>query len=407
MRTTGVAALLLAFGWLLGWYTHEYMRHETAVPAVTVPAAPFTNPLPGAGVPDDIPAPADVMQQLLSSGDYESAVEYYEAMQRQADEPLVQRLRLQMITHVRELLEWQRYTAAGSLLQRLLVSAWRDVDVRILLAELDYRQGDTDAAIAQLYEARGHAWDQDTLARLLPRIRGLVNERAAALREQGDQAGLLEFYQRLTQLEPDHAPYFIGLAGAQLALGDTGAALQSLQLVAQDPDYGAQAGTMIAKLQTVPEYQDRETVTAPAFEVAGIPLQRRGSHFLVEARPGRGDSLNLLIDTGASMTIITPAALDQRGVRYTDTGRTGIFNTANGRVSAPIYRIDRLAVDGWEVRTLDVGVLDLGNRRDIDGLLGMNFLRYFQFFIDQSSSRLRLSLREQDVAEPGDHDERY
>ena len=34
---------------------------------------------------------------------------------------------------------------------------------------------------------------------------------------------------------------------------------------------------------------------------------------------------------------------------------------------------------------------------DIDGLLGMNFLQHFQFFIDQDAALLRLSL----AAEPG------
>jgi predicted aspartyl protease len=100
------------------------------------------------------------------------------------------------------------------------------------------------------------------------------------------------------------------------------------------------------------------------------------------------------------MTIVTPAALQRHGIQYMDTGRTGIFSTANGRVSAPVYRIGKLAVGDWEVRQLEIGVLDLGNRTDIDGLLGMNFLRHFQFFIDQNRSSLRLSLRGRDQGVP-------
>jgi clan AA aspartic protease (TIGR02281 family) len=229
---------------------------------------------------------------------------------------------------------------------------------------------------------------------LTRRIRVQAGGEARALRERDDQHGLLEFYRHLTQLEPDHAEYFIGLAGAQLALGDMDAALRSLQLVAHDPAYAAQVAPMLAQLQHG-SASGREAAAVPV-EVTGIPLQRHGNHFLVEARPGRGHGLSLLIDTGASMTILTPAALQRRDIRYTDTGRSGVFNTANGRVRAPIYRIDTLSVDGWEVTRLDVGVLDLGDRTDIDGLLGMNFLQHFQFFIDQNHSLLRLSLREQE-----------
>jgi len=36
-------------------------------------------------------------------------------------------------------------------------------------------------------------------------------------------------------------------------------------------------------------------------------------------------------------------------------------------------------------------VLDLGDRSGLDGLLGMNFLNHFQFFIDQNEALLRLS----------------
>ena len=128
--------------------------------------------------------------------------------------------------------------------------------------------------------------------------------------------------------------------------------------------------------------------------IAGIPLRRRGNHFLVEAQPGGGDSLELLIDTGASVTILTPAALARHRVAYRDTGRQALFSTANGRVQAPVYRINALAVGDWEVRGLEIGVLELGSGGAIDGLLGMDFLQHFRFFIDQNRAELRLSLRE-------------
>ena len=393
MRKALYAVLLLVTGWVLGWYTHEYYRHEPATPVVSVPAAPSGLSAPVREFSDDALAPDDEIQQLLSAQDYEGAVELYEVLQQQADETAAQHARQQLLGHARNLLETRQFRMAEALLQRLLVATWRDVEARVLLAELAHRRGEVTAAVEQLYAARGHAWDQASLARLLQRIRGMVNEQVALLRKNANQAGLLELYQRLTQLEPDHAPYFIGLAGAQLELGDVDAARTSLELVAQDPDYGVQATTMLASLRQVPDGLYEEAAAVPAAEVAGIPLQPRGTHFLVEARPGRGGSLNLLIDTGASMTIVTPGALEHHGIHYTDTGRTGIFSTANGRVSAPVYRIGKLAVGDWEVRQLEIGVLDLGNRTDIDGLLGMNFLRHFQFFIDQNRSSLRLSLR--------------
>jgi predicted aspartyl protease len=83
--------------------------------------------------------------------------------------------------------------------------------------------------------------------------------------------------------------------------------------------------------------------------------------------------------------------LEQRGIRYHDTGRTGVFSTANGLVQAPVYKLDSLSVGDWHVNHLEIGVLDLDSRSDVDGLLGMNFLNHFQFFIDQNKAVLRLS----------------
>ena len=121
-----------------------------------------------------------------------------------------------------------------------------------------------------------------------------------------------------------------------------------------------------------------------------MPLHRRGNHFLVDARLADGRSVRLLIDTGASMTILTPAVVAGSG--YTDTGNSRIFSTANGTVTAPVYRLEALSVGDWQVSELEIGVLELVDSQHIDGLLGMNFLRHFQFFIDQNEAVLRLSV---------------
>jgi clan AA aspartic protease (TIGR02281 family) len=138
--------------------------------------------------------------------------------------------------------------------------------------------------------------------------------------------------------------------------------------------------------------QDAE-VKDSASGVIGIPLHRSGNHFIVDASPAHGRKVRLLIDTGASVTILTPDVLEQHGIRYQDTGRTRAFNTANGVVQAPIYILDSLTVGDWGVNQLEVGVLDLNGGPDINGLLGMNFLRHFQFFIDQNEALLHLSVK--------------
>ena len=159
-----------------------------------------------------------------------------------------------------------------------------------------------------------------------------------------------------------------------------------------DADVGQQALAMLTSLLQGETVVHDTDAAALATDVADIPLTRSGQHFLVDASPGDSGSLRLLIDTGASLTIVTPGALQQQGVRYRDTGSSLVFITANGQVRAPIYFIEALSVGDWYVNQLEIGVLELNAQGNMDGLLGMNYLKHFRFYIDQNESVLRLSL---------------
>ena len=172
---------------------------------------------------------------------------------------------------------------------------------------------------------------------------------------------------------------------------DRQAARRSLQLAVQDPRFGAQARALLAQLDTGVVHDGNISASTQLAEPAGIPLQRMGDHYIVDARPAGAQAMQLLIDTGASLTILEPRILERSGIRYTHTGRTRVFNTANGPVRAPVYLLESLSVGEGQVDQLEVAALELSVGTGIDGLLGMNFLSRFQFFIDQNRSLLRLS----------------
>ncbi|MEN8206795.1 MAG: aspartyl protease family protein [Pseudomonadota bacterium] len=397
LRTLTVGLLIFLAGWGLGWYAHNYRDADPGQSAQSVlPAASQS------GKPEEAPiisAPmasgrVDDTVTLLQGNDFDAVMERYASLQMQAGDAAVADARAQILAHARQLIEERRFSLAEQLLQRFLVTAYRDVEARILLATAYHGQQELHAAIDQLYEARGYAYRPAMLQRISVRIRSMVAELTRSLKRNDDKNALLALYQHLVQLEPDHAPWFMGLAATQLALDDKEAARRSLLLVSQDPGVGAQAQAMLSELSlSLADMQATDAWDA-ASEVVGIPLHRSGNHFIVDARPARGRSIRLLIDTGASLTIFTPDVLEQRGIRYQDTGRTGIFNTANGSVEAPIYKLDSLTVGDWQVNQLEIGVLDLGSRLGVDGLLGMNFLNHFQFFIDQNEPLLRLSVNQ-------------
>ena len=387
--------LIFMAGWGLGWYSHNYWDADpiqSAQPVISTPSEPVN---PGESAIDFVPTmpgQLDGIANLLKRNEFEAVLERYVTLQVQAGSVEAADARSLILSHARLLITEGSFSLAEQLIQLFLVTAYRDVDARILMAAAFRGQEDYYAAIDQLYEARGYAYRSAMLQRITRRIRSIVAELTQSLKRNNDPNALLALYQHLTQLEPNHAPYFMGLAATQLTLDDKEAARRSLLLVSQDPEVGEQAQTILSELNlALVETQDTEPRISET-AVVGIPLHRSGNHFIVDARPAHGRNIRLLIDTGASLTIFTPDVLEQRGILYQNTGRSGVFNTANGPVRAPIYKLDSLSVGDWQVSQLEIGVLKLDGSPGIDGLLGMNFLSHFQFFIDQDEALLRLSI---------------
>ncbi len=388
MRKLTVGILIFIAGWSLSRVAYHYSQTESLPPVVSV-KPDLVKQVPAGQLAT---GGAEYIDVLLQSAEYQAAIEYYESLQLQPGETAVVDARTKILSYSHHLIAQSRFSLAEQLLQAFLGAEYRDVEAGMLLAEVYLAKDDYLAAIDKLYEIRGYAYRPVMLQRITHRIRTIVNELDSSLKAGSDQYALLTLYQHLTQVEPQFAPWFIGLAAAQLSVNDEQAASRSLSLVLDDPDVGTQAQAMLSGISTSLAEKQKTKFLGSMTEHEGIPLQRRGNHFIVDATPVRGDNVRLLIDTGASMTIFTPEVLEQSGAGYQDTGKTGMFNTANGPVQAPVYILDSLSVGDWQVNQLEIGVLSLSESSGIDGLLGMNFLRHFQFFIDQDAALLRLDV---------------
>ncbi|MFT5658718.1 MAG: clan AA aspartic protease (TIGR02281 family) [Gammaproteobacteria bacterium] len=396
MRKFTIGLIIFMSGWVLSWITSHYLLDKdqrlSAQNDINTPSNSVNPEQPLTVISSTMSADADNLMSLLQQKDFDAAVERFELFQLELNEVAAADAREKILSHVRLLVSRFRFNLAEQLLQRFLIAAFRDVEARFLLADVYFAELDFEAAIDQLYEARGHAFRPDMLQRITSRIQSMVTERASALKIRTDKNALLALYLHLTQLEPEYAPWFINLANAQIALDDKVAARRSLLLVSQNPDVGVQARAMLEALDSAGAGAPATETRVSETNFVGIPLQRRGNHFIVDASPAGNRNLRLLIDTGASLTMLTPEVFERAGIQYQNTGRTDVFNTANGSVRAPIYILDSLEIGDWKVNQLEVGVLALGGHSNIDGLLGMNFLRHFQFFIDQNEAMLRLSI---------------
>jgi hypothetical protein len=97
----------------------------------------------------------------------------------------------------------------------------------------------------------------------------------------------------------------------------------------------------------------------------------------------------LIVDTGASLTILGEDIVKAIGLTVPADAPRGNFRLADGRVvHQPIVRIASLRVGEMTVEDLDVAI---GSRTAPgDGLLGQNFLRHFRVAIEPERGRLVL-----------------
>ena len=100
-----------------------------------------------------------------------------------------------------------------------------------------------------------------------------------------------------------------------------------------------------------------------------VPMDPDG-HFWVDAEVN-GVHRRFLVDTGATLTTLTPATAQEAGVGEGGTGRKVALNTANGSSTGQIATINRLRVGNVLARKLDSVIAPgVGDTN----VLGMNFL---------------------------------
>ena len=100
--------------------------------------------------------------------------------------------------------------------------------------------------------------------------------------------------------------------------------------------------------------------------------KRLDGHFAVRASVN-GQSMTLMVDTGASTVVLKPADAERAGVDLDKLSYTVAVDTANGMTYAAAVRLRTLAVGPLVVRNVDALVARPGSVKE--NLLGMSFLR--------------------------------
>jgi clan AA aspartic protease (TIGR02281 family) len=125
-----------------------------------------------------------------------------------------------------------------------------------------------------------------------------------------------------------------------------------------------------------------------------ITLEHAGHLLIVEARLNDQRPARLILDTGASHTIVSHAVARDLGLVFESGGGAVTLKTAGGTVQAAMSHIQAVRVGEAEAFNIPVAVHDLPDApAGIEGLLGMTFLNQFLMTLDTHNGALLLQRR--------------
>jgi predicted aspartyl protease len=138
---------------------------------------------------------------------------------------------------------------------------------------------------------------------------------------------------------------------------------------------------------------ERTDGPAPVVEVAPVGIGRvrftPGQPIMVSVRINGSTFASLMLDTGATRTVINPKVLESVGVNYRDAQR-GSIRGVTGEAPVLAVRVESIEASGARSGPLLVVSHDTGFGHG-DGLLGRDFLDQFSVNIDNAAGLVTLT----------------
>lgn len=121
------------------------------------------------------------------------------------------------------------------------------------------------------------------------------------------------------------------------------------------------------------------------------PLERLGSLWVVTVQVNSTRSAKLILDTGASHTMLSYAVARDLVLWAQGPATSMTMQTAGGTVQANVVPIASISLGGAEVHDTLATIYDLPEAPPgIEGLLGQDFFRHFEVTLNAQKGELRL-----------------
>lgn len=226
---------------------------------------------------------------------------------------------------------------------------------------------------------------------------------------------LLGFVLLNLLLEPPvyAAPYRCHDDSGAMVLTDNPAQLHDCTLLPSEIFSGPDRDPATSDIQTVardipPAHPDSSFVENAHSDNAGashsegqltaditVPLTKSGGSLVVQVLLNEERLAQLIVDTGASMTVLSTQAAIDLGILGTTDNELLTVNTAGGSVQVNMNYLPSLTVGTAQATNVAVVIHDLPDIPEhIEGLLGMSFLKHFLVTLDAEHARLILRPRQ-------------
>lgn len=150
-----------------------------------------------------------------------------------------------------------------------------------------------------------------------------------------------------------------------------------------------QRGTA-SRIQAKEPPKQAESASRDAATKVSIPFERQGQVVVVDAMLNGKTPAKLVVDTGATYTMISAATARNLDIDPGAGERRLPIQTANGVIQAPLTSLESINVGGVEMKNLPAVIHDAVPNSQVAGLLGLNFLSNFRMDIDTEKGVLHL-----------------
>lgn len=372
-----IFVVVVAF--VLGWFSHGLFQagKDFVNPSITLPLdlllktdinTTFTSPSVVKKSSED--TRIQTMQSLLLEDKFFDALALYLDVSKEKQKSYLNQIEI-YLTHLvsKDPAKAEEY---------IIVFSENEVENKLFerLQEAFIKQGKYEESMASILLEKENYKNENSDKQLSEFLHRTAEQYILHLKEQKFYRQLIIFLENMIEEYEDKYFYRFTLLELSIDLAYFEEAQSQIDILQYDTMYS---------LKIIPYQKILEEEQAKESYEYQIPLEKYGEHFTVKVQ--LDDILVILmLDTGASYTFLDK----EKGVNLEVLENNIRLNTAGNEIEATLVQAKILQIGEVELEEIKITLAPF-KRKGIDGLLGMNFFKRFNFYIDQEAEVLYLN----------------